>query len=90
MLRNFPRYEKFTSANEIRQNIVNMQKLVIIAGKKYHKKTDLRDLDIEHEMLRQNIYIAYESKFIDLNKFEFVNEHIDEIGRLLGTWFTKL
>lgn len=46
MLRNYPRYEKFALAQEIRLNIVAMQKLVLCTGKKYFKKTDLRDLDI--------------------------------------------
>lgn len=90
MLRHFPRYEKFASANEIRLNVMNMQKMVLIVGKKYHKKTDLRDLDIEHEMLRQNIYICFECEYIDSRRFEYVNKHIDEIGRLIGNWFTKL
>lgn len=90
MLRHYPRYEKFALANEIRNNIVSMQKFVLFAGKKYYKKTDLRDLDIEHEMLRQNILISYECKYIDEKKFVFVSKSIDEIGRLIGDWFTKL
>ncbi|MDD2895503.1 MAG: four helix bundle protein [Aliarcobacter sp.] len=90
MLRHYPRYEKFALANEIRINVVNMQKMVLIAGKKYHKKTDLRDLDIEHEMLRQNILISFQCEYINEKRFEFVNKNIDEIGRLLGDWFTKL
>lgn len=60
------------------------------AAKKYYKKTDLRDLDIEHEMLRQNILISYECKYIDERRFAFVSKNIDEIGRLIGDWFTKL
>lgn len=90
MLRHYPRYEKFALSNEIRSNITAIQKLVIIAGKKYHKKTDLRDLDIEHEMLRQNILISFENKYINERKFEYVNKLVDEIGRLLGDWFAKL
>lgn len=90
MLRHYPRYKKFALANEIRNNVVLMQKFVLLAGKKYYKKTDLRDLDIEHEMFRQNILISYESKYIDEKKFAFVSKGIDEIGRLIGDWFTKL
>ena len=90
MLRHFPRYEKFALSNEIRSNITNIQKLAIIAGKKYHKKTDLRDLDIEHEMLRQNILISFENEYINSRRFEYVSNLIDEIGRLLGDWFTKI
>lgn len=89
MLRNYPRYEKFALANEIRMNITFIQRLVIAGGKKYFKKTDLRDLDIEHEMLRQNLLISYELKFIDTRKFEYVTKLNDEVGRLIGDWLSK-
>lgn len=89
MLRNFPRYEKFALANEIRLNVVSMQRLVIAGGKKYFKKTDMRDLDIEHEMLRQNIYLSYESQYIDARRFEYISKMVDEIGRLIGDWLKK-
>ncbi|MFA6608898.1 MAG: diversity-generating retroelement protein bAvd family protein [Candidatus Paceibacterota bacterium] len=90
MLRNYPRYEKFAIAHEIRSNITMMQRMVIATGKKYFKKTDLRDLDIEHEMLRQNILISYEMKYIDMRRFEYVSGLIDEVGRLIGDWISKL
>ena len=90
MLRNYPRYEKFALAGEIRANVTFIQRMVIVAGKKYHKKTDLRDLDIEHEMLRQNILISFENKYINEKRFEYVSSQIDEVGRLIGDWFTKL
>lgn len=90
MLRNYPRYEKFALAGEIRANVTFIQRMVIVTGKKYHKKTDLRDLDIEHEMLRQNILISFENKYINEKRFEYVSCLIDEVGRLIGDWFTKL
>ena len=90
MLRNYPRYEKFALAGEIRANVTFIQMMVIVAGKKYHKKTDLRDLDIEHEMLRQNILISFENKYINEKRFEYVSSQIDEVGRLIGDWFSKL
>jgi hypothetical protein len=90
MLRHYPRYEKFALAHEIRANITTIQRLVIAGGKKYFKKTDLRDLDIEHEMLRQNILISYEQKYIDARKFEYVSGLVNEVGRLIGDWLGKI
>ena len=53
-MRQFPRYEKFLLAAEIRTAISEIKRLLIRAAKRYYKKTTLEDLDIELELVMAN------------------------------------
>ena len=85
-IRQFPKYEKFLLSAEIRQQLFAIRKNTIRAAKKYAKKTTLTDLDIDIEMLRSDIRIAYRLKYIDEHKLGVWMEKVDEIGRMVGGW----
>ena len=53
---------------------------------------NLIDLDLHFHLSIdfQNILISYECKYINEGRFAFVSKNIDEIGRIIGDWFTKL
>jgi hypothetical protein len=70
--------------------------------KKYHKKTTLTTLDIEHEKLRMDFlayfelgYFHYKNHKNILNQMEAYDRYacisnmIDEIGRMIGGWIKK-
>lgn len=85
-LRQFPKYEKFILAADIRQTIIDIKRNTIRAGKKYHKKTTLQDLDIDIEILRTYIRESYAMHYIDEHKLGVWMDHVDEIGRMVGGW----
>lgn len=101
-LNHFPRYEKYALANNIRNTAYGVYDLIIECQKRYYKKTSLSALDIEHEKLRMQIYLANElgyfafkegatSKQIDpAHRFMAISLLIDEIGRIIGAWIGKL
>lgn len=100
-LNHFPKHEKYGLALEIRRAAYAVYGFIVEAQKRYHKKTALTSLDVEHEKLRMLVRLAYE-----MGHFEFkdgkregkspaaAGEHrylalsrlVDELGRMIGGW----
>ena len=104
-LNHFPKHEKYALANQIRSTAYAVYDLISEGQKKYYKKTTLTDLDITHEKLRMQLFLANELgyfKFSDGKTFikghENQEEHryltislmIDELGRMIGGWIQKI
>ena len=85
-LKQFPKCEKHVLAADIRARVYSVMKLIIIINKKYHKKTTMRELDTEIEMLRVQVRLAKNLRYVDLKKYEVLSKKINEIGKMLGGW----
>ena len=59
-LLHFPKHEKYALVNTIKNDLYQVFRLIIEGQKRYHKKTTLTELDIAHEQLRMQLYLAYE------------------------------
>jgi hypothetical protein len=82
----FPKYEKFVLCAAVRQCLADIIKLVVRAGKRYHKKTTLQDLDIEIEYLRALIRKAHRLNYINMHRYHVWVGHVDEVGKMTGAW----
>lgn len=82
----FPKHEKFVLCAAIRQTLSDIIKLVVRAGKRYHKKTTFQDLDIEIEYLRCLIRKSHRLKYINIHRYDIWTNHINEIGKMAGAW----
>ncbi len=101
-LNHFPKFEKYALTNNIRNTAYTVYDLITEAQKKYIKKTTLTNLDINHQKLRMQIYLAKElgyfafkdgtkNKNIDASRrFLAISNLIDEIGKIIGGWIKKL
>lgn len=101
-LNHFPKHEKYALANTIRNTAYRVYDLITECQKRYFKKTSLTELDITHQKLRMQIYLANElgyfnfkdgksNKMIDAAKrFMAISKLIDEIGKIVGAWINKL
>jgi len=102
-LNHFPRYEKFALSNNIRNTAYGVYDLITECQKKYYKKTSLTSLDIEHEKLRMQVFLANElgyfafkdgtknlEKVDPSHRFLAISLLIDEIGKIIGAWINKL
>ncbi|MBE0498586.1 MAG: four helix bundle protein [Campylobacterales bacterium] len=101
-LNHFPRFEKYALANNIRNTAYRVYDLITECQKRYYKKTTLTDLDVEHQKLRMQIYLANElgyfafrdgkqNQSVDAPKrFLALSNVIDEIGKIIGAWMNKL
>ena len=101
-LNHFPRFEKFALSNNIRNTAYDLYDLITECQKRYYKKTSLTELDVTHQKLRMQVYLANELNYfsfkdgkndenIDASKrFIAISNLIDELGRIIGAWMNKL
>jgi len=101
-LHHFPRHEKYALANNIRLTAYEVYDLITEAQKRYQKKTTLTNLDIAHEKLRMQIYLANELGYFsfkdgrqsddvdEVKRFLAISRMVDEVGRLIGGWIGKM
>jgi len=90
MLLHFPKYEKFLLAERIRELAYSLYEGAIIVNKRFHKKTTMTDMNVNHELLRQLVNLAYELKYIDSQKHRVCQAHISEVGKMIGAWVKRL
>jgi len=102
-LNHFPKHEKYALANRIRSTSYEIYDLISEGQKKYYKKTTLTSLDITHEKLRMQLFLANELGYFGytdgrINQKEDVPEHryltiskmTDELGRMIGGWIQAI
>jgi len=98
-LNNFPKYEKYGLAQQIRNVMYDIYNLVTECQKRYHKKTTLTTLDIKHEQLRMLFKLAHELNYFHFKhgthgntekeanrKYLFMSSMVNEIGSMIGGW----
>jgi len=85
-LRQFPKAERHVLSAEIRRCMWSILRLIIVCNKRYHKKTTLQELDSELDLLRSQVRLAMQMKYLDFRKYEHLAKLNDEIGRMIGGW----
>ncbi|MBV6438962.1 MAG: diversity-generating retroelement protein Avd [Haliscomenobacteraceae bacterium CHB4] len=88
----FPRHQKFVLADRI-QNLLTdiLQQLV----KSYFarpeiKKPILQQVNLDLEVLRYLVRLAKDLHCLDLRRYEYVQEKINNIGAQVGAWIKSL
>uniref|UniRef100_I2Q2M5 S23 ribosomal protein n=1 Tax=Desulfovibrio sp. U5L TaxID=596152 RepID=I2Q2M5_9BACT len=89
-LQQYPRVERYALCSDIRQALTTIERLIIVAWKRYHKKTTLQDLDIEIEVLRMLLRKSVRLKYITPHRYETWSRQINEIGRMVGGWIRSV
>lgn len=102
-LNHFPKHEKFALANRIRNTAYKMYDYTTEGQKRYFKKTSLTSLDIVHEKLRMQLFLAYELGYFSFkdgkqisknntaeHRFGTINSMVDELGKMIGGWIKKV
>ncbi len=85
-LAQFPKAEKHALAAELKASMHRILELTIACNKRYYKKTTLQDLDIELDVLRSYVRLAFNLHFLPPKKYEVWIKLNDEIGRMIGGW----
>ena len=88
--KHFPKHEKYVLAEKIRLLTYEVLELVIVVNKKFHKKTDLSNLNVKHEVLRQMVNMSLELGYTTPKRYHHLSLLIDEIGKMIGAWFKTL
>jgi four helix bundle protein len=101
----FPKHEKYALANRIRNTAYEIYDLIIEGQKRYLKKTSLSRLDIAHEQLRMQLYLAYELGYfryknskeagkdqnaLEGHRYSAISALVDELGKMVRGWIKKI
>jgi hypothetical protein len=104
-LNHFPTYERYGLASRIRNTAYDLYDKITEGQKRYFKKTTLTDLDIIHEQLRMQAYLAYELGYfgykdgrrgtngggaLEQKRYIAISRQIDELGRMIGGWIKSI
>jgi len=85
-LRQFPKSERHVLSQEIRKSLWAMLRFTTTAHRRYQKKSALEKLDIELDLLRSQVRLAYNLRFLPMKKYETLSRGLNELGRMVGGW----
>jgi four helix bundle protein len=95
-LNHFPKHERYALCNRIRNTAYDIYDLITEGQKRYYKKTTLSSLDIAHQKLRMQVYLAYELGYfrfkdgktsqqtpdeLEAHRYTTISGLVDELGR---------
>ena len=104
-LNHFPKYEKYALSNRLRNTAYELYDLITEGQKRYFKKTTLTQLDIMHEKLRMQLYLAFELEYFQFKdgrrvveskiknaerRYLTISAMVDELGKMIGGWIKKI
>lgn len=85
VLHQFPKVEKFSLANDIRNCMNLILELTITEDKKHSsKRPTLEKLDVENEKLKVYIRLSHMLKYIDKHRYGVWEAKTVEIGKMIG------
>ena len=89
LLNKYPKSERFDLCSDIKNILYTTLRNIIFAWKAYdnnEKLRYLRQIDVDLLVLKSLITISYKYQYITQKNYMVWNEHISEIGKLLGSW----
>ncbi|MEA3641879.1 MAG: four helix bundle protein, partial [Lamprobacter sp.] len=102
-LRHFPNHERYALSQEIRQAAYGCYGGIVRCIKRYHNKTALNELDLQHEQLRMLVNLGFELGYYDykdgkrahteqeaLRRYTALSILINEVGAMIGGWLRSL
>ena len=102
-LNHFPKHEKYGLCQAIRNCVYSVLGGIVECQKKYHNKTSLMKLDVQHEQLRTFVNLAFEMGYFGyhhnkrarneaetLRRYTAVSVLINELGAMIGGWVRSL
>jgi hypothetical protein len=85
----FPRNQRYTLGEKLENNLFDILELLIQANYQKEKLDKLNNANMKLEIIRHLVRICHKLQFINLRRYEYVSNNIDEIGRLIGGWIRQ-
>lgn len=88
----FPKTEKYSLGQKIENLILEILELTLktIYSTKQEKSLSLKKIDVKLNLLKMLIRLANEIRILDNKKYLFLQEKLQEIGRMVGGWIRYL
>lgn len=89
-LRQFPKSEKFSLAQDIKRTMFGLLEQIIRANRSRDKRETIYAIDTELEILRTQVRLAMELQFLPFAKYEVWGGNLAELGRMIGGWVKSI
>ncbi len=92
LVRKFPKSEKFVLTQEIKQDLYKGLRCLLFALKIYDRNGKLKylnELDININLVKIHIRLAYRYEYITLQNYTTINKKMFEICNMLGGWINS-
>ncbi|MCW5924722.1 MAG: diversity-generating retroelement protein Avd [Saprospiraceae bacterium] len=88
----FPRHQKFVLADRIQNLLTDILQMLVEAyfSRAEAKKHILQRVNLELEKLRYLVRLAKDLHCLDLRRYEYVQDKINNIGAQVGAWLKSL
>ena len=84
ILNQFPKAERFSFAQDIRNCMNELLELTIAEDRHYYKKTTIENMDICNMKLRIYVRVAHNLRYIDKHRYSVWEAKLVEIGKMIG------
>ena len=85
----FPKDKRYTLGQRIENKLLDILELLLDANYSQDKLEILKKANLELEYFRYLIRLSYDLEFLDLRRYEFTAQAVNEIGRLIGGWIKQ-
>lgn len=87
-----PKKDKYTLGEKTQKTTLDLMELLIEASyvEKIKKASALDEAAIKLDLLKTLVRLAQDLKAMPTNKYLFLEEKLQEIGRMLGGWIKSL
>lgn len=82
----FPRDLKFTLGDRVISTLLDSLEMIVEAAYSRDKQHLLRKLNLQLEKLRYLVRLSKDVKAMNIKKYAFISNEIDELGRMVGGW----
>lgn len=91
VLPHLPKSERHVAGAEIRGRLDEIHRCIIVAHKRYHKRTTLQELDVAIAMLRNELEVASDPtlRWVSAKKLECCARHLRAMGAMTGAWMKQ-
>jgi hypothetical protein len=86
----FPKDKRYTLGQRLENKILDILELLLQANYSKVKDDLLKKANLDLEVLRHLVRLCYDLQFINLKRYEFCSQQINEIGKLVGGWIKSL
>lgn len=89
----FPKKQRFVLGQQIENSSLACIRLIIEANNARSPEATsakLTQLNVELEVLRGLLRIAYEVRFLSTKSLAFITGRIDEVGKMCGGWHKRV
>jgi hypothetical protein len=88
LTKSFPKKDRYTLGVKCENIILEILELLFLANSKQKASRSLilNKVDVKLKILKTLIRLCFDIKAIDQKKYILLQEHLQEIGKMLGGW----